>query len=637
MPAKATVTDLEYTPARTSTHPRPQLERAAWRDLCGQWRFAYDDSSAWRTPADATFDREITVPFSPESAASGIGDTGFHAVAWYALNIALEPSERGSDGSRVLVHFGAVDYSARVWANGQLVAQHRGGHTSFCADVTDAIRGAETLELIVRAEDDPHDLAKPRGKQDWQLEPHEIWYPRTTGIWQPVWLEVVPQTRIDALHWTPHLERWEIGVEVRLEGSIAPGMSLRVRLYTDAGELSDDRYGLSSSSEVVRRIALSDPGIDDYRNELLWSPNHPQLIHATVELLLTQNGTETVLDRVQSYTAMRAVGLSANRFLLNGRPYFLRMILDQGYWANGLMTATDAELREDVTLTKRLGFNGARKHQKIENPRWLYWCDVLGLLVWQEMPSAYRFNNSSAGRLLEEWTEAIERDRSHPCIVAWVPFNESWGVPDLPSNAAHRDLVRSLYFLTKTLDPTRPVIGNDGWEYVATDIIGIHDYEHEPAKLLKRYSDRAAISASLESLQPGGRAMALEGFAYGDHPVILSEFGGIAYSPEQKSGWGYSRASNAESFLEQYAGLMAAMFECRDGLAGFCYTQLTDTFQEKNGLLFMDRTPKADLVALFSATRGERNARDADVDPNPDPFGYSKRWRERQQKARRPV
>ena len=619
-----------------SDHPRPQLERAQWRDLCGAWRFAYDDLNAWRVPSDVKFDRTIKVPYPPESPASGIADSGFHSVVWYALALTLEGNESLAHGSRVLIHFGAIDYSARVWVNGSLVAEHRGGHTPFCADVTEAIAGTETFEITVRAEDDPHDLAKPRGKQDWQLEPHEIWYPRTTGIWQPVWLEVVPETRIDMLHWTPHLERWEIGIEATLKGPLSAGLMLRVRLHTEDTELSDDRYGVSSS-ELARRVVLSDPGIDDYRNELLWSPSHPQLIGATVELLRVSNGVETVLDRVQSYTALRSVSLSANRFLLNGRPYFLRMVLDQGYWPEGLMTATDSQLRADVELTKRLGFNGARKHQKLENPRWLYWCDVLGLLVWEEMPSAYRFNNLSAARLLEEWTAAIERDRSHPCIVAWVPFNESWGVPDLPSNAAHRDLVRSLYFLTKTLDPTRPVIGNDGWEYVATDIIGIHDYEHEPAKLLKRYSDRAAISASLNSLQPGGRAMALEGFAYGDHPVILSEFGGIAYSPEQKSGWGYSRASDSDEFVDQYTGLMAAMFECRDGLAGFCYTQLTDTFQEKNGLLFMDRTPKAPLEALFSATRGERNARDADVDPNPDPFGYSKRWRERQQKARRPV
>ena len=618
-----------------SNHPRPQLERAQWRDLCGKWRFAFDDAQSWRVPSDVNFDRTINVPYPPESLASGIADTGFHSVVWYATNVILEPSEL-TDRQRVLVHFGAVDYSARVWANGALVAEHRGGHTPFCADVTEALRGSTSVEIVVRAEDDPHDLAKPRGKQDWQLEPHEIWYPRTTGIWQPVWLEVVPETRIDTLQWTPHLERWEIGIEATLKGSLSPGLMLRVRLHTEDAELSDDRYGVSSS-ELARRVVLSDPGIDDYRNELLWSPSHPQLIGATVELLRVASGVETVIDRVQSYTALRSVSLSANRFLLNGRPYFLRMVLDQGYWPNGLMTATDDELRADVELTKRLGFNGARKHQKLENPRWLYWCDVLGLLVWEEMPSAYRFNNSSASRLLEEWTAAIERDRSHPCIVAWVPFNESWGVPDLPSNPSHRDLVRGLYFLTKTLDPTRPVIGNDGWEYVATDIVGIHDYEHDPNKLLKRYEDQAAIASSLKSLQPGGRAMALEGFAYTDHPVVLSEFGGIAYSSETKSGWGYSRATDAAGFLDKYSALMLALWACRDGLAGYCYTQLTDTFQEKNGVLLMDRTPKADLTALFSAARGERNARDTDVDPNPDPLGYSKRWRERQQKVQRSV
>ena len=618
-----------------SDHPRPQLERAQWRDLCGKWRFAYDDTNAWRVPSDVTFDRTINVPYPPESLASGIADTGFHSVVWYATTVILGPSEL-TDRQRVLIHFGAVDYSARVWANGALVAEHRGGHTPFCADVTEALRGSTSVEIVVRAEDDPHDLAKPRGKQDWQLEPHEIWYPRTTGIWQPVWMEIVPETRIDTLQWTPHLERWEIGIEATLKGPLGSGLMLRVRLHTEDAELSDDRYGVSSS-ELARRVVLSDPGIDDYRNELLWSPSHPQLIGATVELLRVANGVETVIDRVQSYTALRSVSLSANRFLLNGRPYFLRMVLDQGYWPEGLMTATDDELRADVELTKRLGFNGARKHQKLENPRWLYWCDVLGLLVWEEMPSAYRFNNSSASRLLEEWTAAIERDRSHPCIVAWVPFNESWGVPDLPSNPSHRDLVRSLYFLTKTLDPTRPVIGNDGWEYVATDIVGIHDYEHDPNKLLKRYEDQAAITSSLKSLQPGGRAMALEGFAYTDHPVVLSEFGGIAYSSETKSGWGYSRATDAAGFLDKYSALMLALWACRDGLAGYCYTQLTDTFQEKNGVLFMDRSPKADLKALFSAARGERNARDTDVDPNPDPLGYSKRWRERQQKVQRSV
>jgi beta-galactosidase/beta-glucuronidase len=629
-------------PVNHSTHPRPQLERPHWRDLGGAWQFAFDDANRWREPADVTFDREIIVPYAPESRRSGIHDEGFHPVVWYRTTLTLTDLEQPRDGSRLLLHFGAVDYETRVWVNGALVAEHRGGHTPFCADLTEAVLRSPTLEvptleITVRAEDDPHDLAKPRGKQDWLPRPHEIWYPRTTGIWQPVWLEVVPETRIDNLVWTPHLERWEIGLEARLKGPLTGGLSLRVRLFTEAGELADDRYGISNL-EVSRRVALSDPGIDDYRNELLWSPSHPQLIGAEVELLRVMDGREIVVDRVRSYTAMRNVSLSAHRFLLNGRPYFLRMVLDQGYWRDGLMTATDDELRADVELTKQLGFNGARKHQKIENPRWLYWCDVLGLLVWEEMPSPYRFTTAAVDRLVTEWTAALERDRSHPCIVAWVPFNESWGVPDLPSNPAHRDLVRTLYHLTKTLDPTRPVIGNDGWEYVATDIVGIHDYEHDPEKLLSRYADLGAVKASIERLQPGGRALALEGFAFTDHPVVLSEFGGIALSRDPaERGWGYSRATDAEAFLTRYTTLLEAILECREGLAGFCYTQLTDTFQEQNGILFEDRTPKADLQQLYNATRGERNARDADTDPNPDPMGYSKRWLQRQQKDRRLV
>ncbi|HWG85936.1 MAG TPA: glycoside hydrolase family 2 TIM barrel-domain containing protein, partial [Deinococcales bacterium] len=427
-----------------SSHPNPLLEREAWRSLDGRWDFAFDDASRYESPSQVDFNREIVVPYPPESPASGIGDEGFHSVVWYRRRVNLEPHERQG---RLLVHFGAIDYEAEVWANGQRVARHRGGHTPFHADVTDAVRGQDALEIVVRAADAPDDLAKPRGKQDWLEEPHAIWYPRTTGIWQPVWLEPVPETRIARLAWTPHMERWEIGIEAHFEGPVTEGLSLRVRLAADEDEIADDRYSVTRR-ELSRRVALPDPGIDDYRNELLWSPFHPRLIAAEVELL----DGDRVVDRVRSYTAMRSVGLSKGRFMLNGRPFFLRLVLDQGYWPESLLAATDEQLRADVELTKRLGFNGARKHQKVENPRWLYWCDVLGLLVWEEMPSCYRFTPRAVTRLLEEWTAVIERDASHPCIVAWVPLNESWGVPDLPSNPAHREYVRALYHLTRTLD-----------------------------------------------------------------------------------------------------------------------------------------------------------------------------------------
>lgn len=603
-----------------STHPTPLLEREHWRDLGGTWRFCFEDAGLWQHPSEVVFDREIQVPYAPESILSGIHDEGFHSVVWYGLTLTPTAEERAK---RLLLHFGAVDYQATVWANGRLVAQHGGGHTPFSADITQQVRAGETVEIVVRAQDNPHDLAKPRGKQDWQREPHSIWYPRTTGIWQTVWLEQVPETYLQKLRWSSDLQRWQIGVELDIMGPISPGLSVRVRLYRNETLLADDRYGLAQS-DLSRQIALSDPGIDDFRNELLWSPNHPQLLDAVVELMLG----ETVLDRVQSYTALRFVGVTGNRFVLNGRPYYLKMVLDQGYWPQSLMTATDAELRRDVELTRQLGFNGVRKHQKIESPRWLYWCDVLGLLVWEEMPSPYRFTPQAVHCLIQEWTEVLERDRSHPCIVAWVPFNESWGVPDLPTNPAHRDYVRTLYHLTKTLDPSRPVIGNDGWEHIATDILTIHDYADDPEILRRRYGTLESTRLSLEQQQPADRALTLGDFQSTGQPVMLSEFGGIAYIPDHSSGWGYSHSQNEADFIQDYSALLAAIHDCH-GLSGFCYTQLTDTFQEKNGLLYADRTPKADLLSLARSTQGTRTAREMTIDPVMNPYGHAAKWLKR--------
>lgn len=611
---------MPNTPTPQPTHPRPQFQREGWRSLDGQWQFAYDDEARWRQPADVTFDRTIQVPYPPESLRSGIHDTGFHPVVWYSRRIAVAPAELGG---RVLVHFGAVDYSARVWAGGQSVGQHQGGHTPFSVDITDALDGSGSVELVVRAEDDPQALTQPRGKQDWQPEPHLIWYPRTTGIWQTVWLESVPATRLDSLRWTPHVDRWELGLTVEVAGPLTPDLRVRVRLFVDGQELVEDTYRLTAR-ELGRRITLPDPGLEDARNDLLWTPENPQLIGATLELL----DGETVIDTMQSYAALRSVGCDGPRFLLNGQGYILRMVLDQGYWPDSLMAATDEELRRDVELTRRLGFNGARKHQKVEDPRWLYWCDVLGLLVWEEMPSAYRFTPGTAEKLIREWMEVIRRDASHPCIVAWVPFNESWGIPDLNTNPVHRDYVKTLYHLTRTLDPTRLVIGNDGWENMSTDMVGLHDYVHDPALLRERYGTPQALAQTFR--QPfGGRALLIDGLAGAEIPTVLSEFGGVAYSVEDAQGWGYSRATDSARLLDTYENLLAAVHDCR-ALAGFCYTQLTDTFQEKNGLLTARREPKADLTRLARANRGPHHAWDLQDDLDPHPLGYSPRWSERQ-------
>jgi len=560
--------------------------RESWQSLDGPWDFALDPEAGWSGPDEVAWGATIEVPFAPETPRSGVGETGYFQACWYRRTIA---APRLGPDERLLLHFGAVDHAATVWIDGAQVATHEGGYTPFTIDLTTAASHAaaagKPVEIVVRAADDPHDLAKPRGKQDWLREPHSIWYPRTSGIWQTVWLERVPGVSIAKLCWWSNLMRWEIDASVTLQGQFRPGLALRLRLSVGETLLADDLCQLTHP-ELFRRIALSDPGIDDARNALLWSPETPTLIDARIEL---RDSNGRVIDAVDSYTAIRTIGVEGDRIILNGRPIKLRMVLDQGYWPESGMTAPDDEaLRRDVELAKAMGFNGVRKHQKVEDPRYLHWADRLGLLVWAEMPSAYRFTQTSVERLTREWMAVIRRDESHPCIIAWVPFNESWGVPNLPDNPAERHYVQALYHLTKTLDPTRPVIGNDGWESVATDIIGIHDYETDPTLLDARYQS-PEIQQNLKSQRFGGRILVIQGHCC-DHPLILSEFGGIALSDEERT-WGYARSATPRQ-LERRLRALFEVVRQQEMFAGYCYTQFTDTYQEANGLLYADRTPK---------------------------------------------
>jgi hypothetical protein len=586
-------------------HPRPQLVRERWAPLDGEWEFAVDPDAAWHAPEEVRWDRRIRVPYSPETPRSGVSVRGFFNACWYRLRApVLVTDAELARGDRVVLRFGAVDHRADVWADGRWCGSHEGGYTPFAFDVTPA-RDASHVEIVVRAGDDPFDLTKSRGKQDWQLEPHSIWYPRTSGIWQTVWWEVVPAASIGRVRWTPSLERWELALELALEGPLPAGAEVRLRLGCGRRPLATDRYE-ALSHEVSRRICLDDPGVDDARNELLWSPHSPTLFDATIELA---DGAGRLLDRVSTYTALRSIGVEGERILLNGRPYPLRMVLDQGYWPDsGLTPPDDAALRRDVELAKAMGFNGVRKHQKIEDARYLYWADRLGLLVWEEMPSAYRFTGRTVERVTREWMDVIARDYSHPCVMAWVPFNESWGVPNLPDRPPERDWVRALYHLTKTLDPTRPVIGNDGWESVATDVVGIHDYDDVPEDLAARYASHEHRPKLFRHARPGGRALALDGAAGLEHPVVLSEFGGISLSADPERTWGYRRCADADELSRLYRQLLDVV-RSRDMLAGFCYTQFADTYQETNGLLYADRTPKIPLEEIAVATRGPRNQR----------------------------
>lgn len=600
----------------TDEHPNPQFRRRVWYSLNGPWGFYIDAEGDHTKPDSVPWDREIIVPFSPETKASRIAQSGFYSAVWYRRKLRMADV---GPGERLILHFEAVDYLAMIWVNGVKVCEHEGGYTPFSADITSAVwsvalnpaQGVEqiqenALEIIVRACDDPSDLAKPRGKQDWRSEPHSIWYPRTTGIWQTVWIERVPAVRIENLCWTSTLARWEIGLSSWITGSVDRDLTLVVKLMREHILLANDEYKVVAG-EVHRNIALSDPGIDDYRNELLWSPSSPTLIDASIQLR-DENGL--VIDEVESYTAIRSVAVQADKFILNSRPITLRLVLDQGYWPEtGCTAPSDQALVHDVLLAKVLGFNGVRKHQKIECQRYLYWADRMGLLVWEEMPSAYRYTTRSIERLTSEWMQVIRRDRSHPSIIAWVPFNESWGVPDLPDSPAQRDYVRALYHLTKSLDSSRPVVGNDGWESVATDIIGIHDYDDQPERLGRRYGiGDIETSLLLKRERPGGRMLFLGEEKDSKRPIVLTEFGGIALGNEAGK-WGYSQAESAEDFVKRYIDLLAIV-RSLPGLAGFCYTQFTDTYQEANGLLYADRTPKAPFEVIAQATNGSLSDRD---------------------------
>ncbi len=591
-------------------HPRPLLTRDRWTDLSGAWRFAFDDGDVGRDEGwverPEVFDREIVVPFPPESRASGVGDPAFHPVVWYRRAFPVPPTR---PGERLLLHFGAVDYRVDVWVNGRFVVSHQGGQTPFSADITDRLRPGTDQAVVVRAEDDPGDLEQPRGKQDWEPAPHRIWYHRTTGIWQPVWLEPVPAVRIEGVRWTPDLDRGLLGVEVRLNAAPHRPVAVRLQLSLRGDLLADDRW-LIGGAASQRAVALDLGRVTMGRERLLWSPRHPNLLDAELSLL---DGDEE-LDRVGSYVGLRSCGVADGRFLLNGRPYYPRLVLAQNYWPESHLAAPSGEaLRREAELAKALGFNGVRIHQKVEDPRFLAWCDRLGLLVWGEMANAYVFSPGAVERLTREWLEVVRRNASHPSVVTWVPLNESWGVPNLDRDPAQRDYVRALYHLTKALDPTRPVIGNDGWEHLASDIWGIHDYALDGATLRERYGTREALERTLREVQPHYRRIAQPDARRCDEPVMLTEFGGISTAPDEGEHWhGYGTVAGREAFLAKYEELVGAVL-ASPAVAGFCYTQLTDTEQETNGLLTERREPKLDPAAVRAITSRPSAAVPGDV------------------------
>jgi len=585
-------------------HPRPQLLRGAWTDLGGEWGFATDDDDAgvdagWAGNPEP-FTRTITVPFPPESEASGIGDTGFHPVVWYRRVVTRDDiagSGAHEPGARTLLRFGAVDYRASVWVDGEFTGRHEGGQSGFAVDITAFVRdpGHEPV-VVVRAEDDPHDVEQPRGKQDWLERPHSIWYHRTTGIWQPVWLETVPALHVVRLAWGSDLARAAARLEIELNERPRVPVTVEVDLELD-GRVLARCSALVTGRRANLECVLADAANGQALEGLLWTPEQPRLVDARVRVLDEPRGR--ILDEVASYLGLRSTDVADGWFRLNDRPVFIRSVLEQGYWPQSHLAAPNAEaLRAEVQLIKDLGFNAVRVHQKAEDPRFLHWADRLGLLVWGEFGAPYQYSATAAMRTVREWMDVVERDISHPSIVTWVPVNESWGVQHISSDPAQEHFVRGIAELTRALDPSRPVVSNDGWEHAGSDLLTLHDYRATGAALAADYGDAEALGRLLDGPGPAGRRVSLDPVPRPLAAVHITEFGGITLATAEAEGaWGYATVADAGELVARVGELVTAL-RTSPWVAGYCYTQLTDTLQEANGLVGADRTPKAPLHTL---------------------------------------
>ena len=562
-------------------HPRPDMARADWQSLNGPWEFEFDDADKgqaerWHA-GSRKFSKKILVPYCFQSKLSGIADPAFHDVVWYRRSLQIPESWRSK---RIQLHFGAVDYEARVWVNGDFAGSHRGGHVSFSVDITDLVKsGGNTIAL--RVSDPSTDRTIPRGKQYWKEKSERIWYTRTTGIWQPVWIEAVDAVHIERLRITPDVDRSQVGIEV-LMSCVAPELKLRISAKKDGALQARAELDLSQTRSTAT-LPLE--------NQQLWSPERPNLYDLSIEVI----SGDRVLDKVDSYFGQRKVGVHAGKFYLNNAPYYLKLVLDQGYWPDSLLTPpTDEAIQHDIKMTKAFGLNGARKHQKVEDPRWLYWCDKIGFIVWGEMANAYDFSEEYVERFAQEWQEVIARDYNHPSIVAWVPINESWGARQILTSAVQQEHVKSLYHLTRSLDQSRLVVDNDGWEHTdATDLFTLHDYARTGEEMAAKYK---ILETDPARIPRNGREALAFGYKYNGTPFMMTEFGGIAYrvgTPLAENEWGYSGIEpTKEKMLARLRGLIKAL-RANSAIAGYCYTQLTDVEQEINGLMTYDRKPKA--------------------------------------------
>lgn len=560
-------------------YPRPQFERTDWVNLNGQWTFEMDFGSSgeqrgWTNTKGLS--KKITVPFCPESELSGIGYTDFIPCVWYQRNINI-PAEW--NGKKILLHFGAADYETKVYVDGKMVGEHKGAGSSFNFDITSYVKAGQQANLVVRVYDNLRGGMQPGGKQCTALYSAGCSYTRVTGIWQTVWMEAVNEQALKNVFAIPDIDQQQLVVrpEFYNEGN---ENTLTVEVKDGKKTVAKRTSQASNQSTIVLPI----------KNAHLWSPEDPYLYDVKYTV---KNAQGEVIDEVSSYMGMRKVHISGGYFYLNNKPYFQRLVLDQGYYPDGIWTApSDEALRQDIEMSKAVGFNGARLHQKVFEERYYYWADKLGYLTWGEEASwVLNINNELAVRnFLTEWAEIVVRDRNHPSLVTWTPLNETWNA----TPGVYVRFVNDLYALTKAIDPTRPINDASGDSHVKTDIWSVHDYTREPDKLIANHTIKAGVEPY--------RNMKGKDFLsnYAGQPYMVDEFGGLPWIPkeERANSWGYG--ANIDTVEEFYSILekeIDALKACKH-VVGFCYTQITDVEQEKNGIYYYNRKPKFDTARV---------------------------------------
>lgn len=571
-------------------YPRPQFVRDNFTLLDGKWSFSYDDENRGEKEkwfVNFPVSRDIVVPYSYNTKNSTINEKDEHHFIWYARKINVN---QNLDNKRLLLNFEGCDYITKVWVNGIFVGMHKGGYARFTFDITEAVKENTEAFVVIKVEDFK-EATQPRGKQTWLKDPFGCWYEETNGIWKSIWYEVVNETYFTHFKITPCFDEYNVEFELNLN-QIKNNLQAKIEITYDGNLIAD------TTIRLVRRISNIKIDINnDYDGFRVhyWTFDNPNLYDVKITLL---DGSK-VVEEIGTYFGFRAFLANKNCLLLNNNPVYSKLVLNQGYSRDGGLTLSEQEIIDDLIMTKNLGFNGVRMHQKVEDERFYYYADILGMMVWCEMPSPYEFKDATIENLMGEWIEVVKQFYNHPSIVVWVPINESWGVPRIVLDSTNQHLAEALYHVTKAYDRYRPVISNDGWEHVTSDIITLHNYAQNPDELYHFYNNVVDMLNGKHRVDYSQTRLPFaNGYSYNGQPVIVSEFAGIGYQTGNDQGWGYGdKVSNDKAYLDRLQGMIQSIRKI-DGICGLCVTQLTDVQQEINGIVDFDRKFKVDFEKI---------------------------------------